>query len=346
MKNYNNMTNGGGDKLLQIFALATLIYCGDVFATAMEVDDLEQVPEEKIVYKSSDDTTQQTPNSKQIPWRKNKVFTHPRSDNRYTELQDSCTDNQLTIKDSYKLKHYKEFPNLQKLVILDNDLEYMKVSSPKFPELEEVEVEGMINEKNFSSLMNLLSKAPNLKTLCLKFAKITVDNLVDLMNSTENVKNYKIKELKLSGFIGRDEKKITLLTEFFIYVSGLESLDMSGIGLSILPASVETLTDLQNLNICGNKLMTSLPEEIGELRNLRTLNLSGTKLTKLPESIGNLVLLEELYLSSNMGDLPNSITNLKNLRIFDAAGCDNAKFWTVKLESLKSTNKNLEIILE
>lgn len=175
---------------------------------------------------------------------------------------------------------------------------------------------------------------------------MTIDNLVDLMNSTEDVKNYKIKELKLTGFIGRDEKKIDFLTEFFIYVSGLESLDMSGIGLSILPASVETLKDLRNLNICGNKLMNSLPEEIGELRNFRTLNLSGTKLTKLPESIGNFVLLEELYLSSNMGNLPNSITNLKNLRIFDAAGCNNAKFWTVKLESLKSTNKNLEIILE
>lgn len=212
--------------------------------------------------------------------------------------------------------------------------------------LEEIEVVGVINGENFTSLLTLLSKSPKLKTLSLKYVTMTIDNLVDLMNSTEDVKNYKIKELKLSGFIGRDEKKITFLTEFFIYVSGLESLDMSGIGLSILPASMETLKKLQNLNICGNKLMTSLPEEIGELRNLRTLNLSGTKLTKLPESIGNLVLLEELYLSSKMGDLPNSITNLKNLRIFDAAGCDNAKFWTVKLESLKSTNKNLEIILE
>ena len=175
---------------------------------------------------------------------------------------------------------------------------------------------------------------------------MTIDNLVDLMNSTEDVKNYKIKELKLSGFIGRDEKKITFLTEFFIYVSGLESLDMSGIGLSTLPASVETLKDLQNLNICGNKLITSLPEEIGKLRNLRALNLSGTGIIKLPEEIGNLASLEELYLSSNMGDLPNYVTNLRNLKIFDAAGCSNAKFWTAKLQTLKSVNKNLEVILE
>ena len=340
---------GGGNKLLQIFALAPLIYCGDAFA--MEVEYPEPVLKEEIVYRNGDtqqNATQELQKNQQVSWKKNKVFTHPRPDNRYTEIQDSYMGDQLSIKDSYKLDHYKEFPNLKKLEILDYNLEHMKELSSKFPELEEITVIGFINEENFSSLMTLLLKAPNLKTLCLGFVRISVDNFVDLMNSTNNVKGYKgykLRGLSLYGFIGENEEKITLLTEFFYYVSGLRVLDLSGVGLKRLPDTIEFLKDLRQLNVCGNRLST-LQEEIGELRNLRILNLSGTKLTKLPESLGNLVSLEELYLSSNMGDLPNSIVNLKNLRIFDAAGCANAKFWTAKLQNLKSTNKDLKIILE
>lgn len=339
-------------KLLFICSAMALTCGGCVFAMDMEVEYPEPVLKEDAVYQGGDNTQQNAARKlrqrERIPRRKDEVFTHSRPDNRYTELQASeYKGEQMNVKSSgSKLLHYKTFPNLKKLTILERDLEYIKESSPKFSELEEVEVVGMINEENFSLLMNLLSKTPNLKTLCLKFAKITMENLVDLMNSTEDVRHYKIRTLKLNGFIGKDEKKIDFLTEFLIYTSGVETLDLSGIGLSVLPASVENLKDLRNLDICGNKLITNLPEEIGKLRNLRVLNLSGTRITKLPESIGNLVLLEELYLSSNIGDLPNSITNLKNLRIFDAAGCDNAKFWTVKLQTLKSVNKNLEIILE
>ena len=62
--------------------------------------------------------------------------------------------------------------------------------------------------------------------------------------------------------------------------------------------------------------LKSLPDSIGNLKNLRILDLSNNYLTTLPESIGNLKNLEELNLSNNYGfsKLPESIGNLKNLR--------------------------------
>ncbi|MEX2757016.1 MAG: leucine-rich repeat domain-containing protein, partial [Candidatus Sigynarchaeota archaeon] len=54
---------------------------------------------------------------------------------------------------------------------------------------------------------------------------------------------------------------------------------------------------------------------IGNLANLRSLDVSGNHISRLPESIGNLVSLEELNLEENLiHELPESIGNLINLR--------------------------------
>ncbi len=62
-----------------------------------------------------------------------------------------------------------------------------------------------------------------------------------------------------------------------------------------------------------------LPDSVGNLKNLRILDLSDNNLETLPNSIGDLTNLEELYLSSNyrFSKLPGSIGNLKNLEVLD-----------------------------
>ncbi|MHA2474974.1 MAG: leucine-rich repeat domain-containing protein, partial [Promethearchaeota archaeon] len=67
------------------------------------------------------------------------------------------------------------------------------------------------------------------------------------------------------------------------------------------------------LNLCGQGL-TYLPESIGQLKFLQTLDLRNNNLTELPESIGKLEFLEELILHDNaLKSIPESIGNLKNL---------------------------------
>jgi len=69
------------------------------------------------------------------------------------------------------------------------------------------------------------------------------------------------------------------------------------------------------------KNLTTLPPEIGNLKNLEKLDLQFNQLTTLPPEIGNLTKLEWLLLSGNhLTTLPPEIGKLKNLEWLDLAG--------------------------
>lgn len=61
-----------------------------------------------------------------------------------------------------------------------------------------------------------------------------------------------------------------------------------------------------------------LPEEIGKLRKLETLNLNGNQLHRLPASIGQLNSLRSLGLSGNsFREFPGSLGALRHLDLLD-----------------------------
>lgn len=93
-----------------------------------------------------------------------------------------------------------------------------------------------------------------------------------------------------------------------------EVLNLSGLGLETVPASISALTNLGLLDLGKNKL-TSLPPGIGELRKLNTLFLEGNRLTSLPRELGNLRRLQTLWLQNNqLASLPDSLLQLSGLR--------------------------------
>ena len=94
---------------------------------------------------------------------------------------------------------------------------------------------------------------------------------------------------------------------------GLTSLDLRDNQLSSLPESFGALTGLTSLDLSGNRL-TSLPKSFGALTRLTTLNLNSNRLTNLPESLGALTRLTELRLGSNyLTSLPESFGALTDL---------------------------------
>jgi Leucine-rich repeat (LRR) protein len=105
--------------------------------------------------------------------------------------------------------------------------------------------------------------------------------------------------------IPRDREKIL----------AMESLHISMYASIELPDSIGNLTNLKKLQLAEIGL-TEVPASIGNLTNLTELDLSDNKLTVVPESIGNLTNLIELYLGYNqISELPESIGNLKNLNV-------------------------------
>ena len=65
--------------------------------------------------------------------------------------------------------------------------------------------------------------------------------------------------------------------------TGAGKLYLSDLSLSVLPESLGQLTNLETLELSGNGLSV-LPESLGQLTNLEELNLSGNGLSVLPES--------------------------------------------------------------
>jgi Leucine-rich repeat (LRR) protein len=60
------------------------------------------------------------------------------------------------------------------------------------------------------------------------------------------------------------------------------SLDLSHLGLTVLPESVFLIRQLLSLNLSGN-LLNQLPESIGRLTQLQSLNVSHNQLMTLPD---------------------------------------------------------------
>jgi Leucine-rich repeat (LRR) protein len=85
-------------------------------------------------------------------------------------------------------------------------------------------------------------------------------------------------------------------------------LSLAGLGLSTVPEEVWQLKQLQKLNLYNNNLET-LPEAIGNLELLKYLKLERNQLRELPASLGNLKLLEQLDLRTNqLKELPEELT--------------------------------------
>ena len=116
-------------------------------------------------------------------------------------------------------------------------------------------------------------------------------------------------------------------------MSCMSELYLNETAIKDLPLSVECLIGLVKLDLRDCKNLSSLPNACYSSMSLKILTLSGcSKLEELPENLGNLKGLEELDLSgSAIKVLPTSIKLLKYLKELSLRGCKGLSF--------KSSNK-------
>ncbi|KAL6905719.1 hypothetical protein ACP4OV_003320 [Aristida adscensionis] len=102
-----------------------------------------------------------------------------------------------------------------------------------------------------------------------------------------------------------------------LQIKHLRYLCISGLKCEKLPKAITSIWSLQALHLPSSDLL-ELPESIGMLQRLRTLNLSWCKRLKyLPDSIGDcqMISIIDLYCCHELTTLPNSIERNKNLRV-------------------------------
>jgi Leucine-rich repeat (LRR) protein len=107
-------------------------------------------------------------------------------------------------------------------------------------------------------------------------------------------------------------------------LSSLHELDLSGCtNLTTLSSEIGKLVGLKKLNLSRCKSLVRLPAEIGCLRNLLSLNLGQLQIANLPVEIGNLRALEDLSLSgcAQLEKLPKEIGHLASLLRLNLSSC-------------------------
>ncbi len=127
----------------------------------------------------------------------------------------------------------------------------------------------------------------------------------------------------MSRLILRGNNITGTITRSIGNMTELEMLDLSyNKFYGEIPSSIGRLLKLQTLNLASNRL-TSIPEELYELRGLKALSLFNNRIIGLiSTSIGNLIDLETLQLQINFFDpqcLPQEICQLRSLRNIDVS---------------------------
>lgn len=233
-----------------------------------------------------------------------------------------------------ELAHIKKTKDLK--ILLDNkdtvynlNLRYSELTElPKelfqFVNLQSIDLSGN-TFKDKKKLFEDLSKLPNLKILNL--GRCNLRNLPDniaLLQNLEVLNVYANGFRKINENIGKLKKLKLLDISNNSYLKDLpvsikelrclQRLDVSGSGLIRLREELSYCTELVSVsaNACSIKV---LPEQIGNLINLKHLNLGFNRIKTLPVSFGDLSELEDINLGTNeLESLPNDITKLQQVQ--------------------------------
>jgi len=140
--------------------------------------------------------------------------------------------------------------------------------------------------------------------LCQEYNFTSITNFNNQVCSTINCE---------SGFSDNtfcyNHEDISIIEEIFY----LNNIHNEFVSFNIIKSQEWFEGRLIGLHLYDNQL-TSIPESIGGLVNLKEFSLSNNQLTSIPESIGLLINLEELNFSNNyLSSLPNNFELLVNL---------------------------------
>ncbi|WP_326767381.1 leucine-rich repeat domain-containing protein [Streptomyces sp. NBC_01591] len=145
---------------------------------------------------------------------------------------------------------------------------------------------------------------------------IALEELDSLLDRADEV-----TELDLSG------RKLHSFPEQLLAFPRLRVLSLADNGeIGAIGARIGELTALEELDVSGTGL-TGLPESIGALRNLRVLDISGNRFTELPESLGSLGRLEVLRAGHLACRLPEWIDRLRSLRELDLSCLNQGRYY-------------------
>ncbi|KAJ8770822.1 hypothetical protein K2173_021737 [Erythroxylum novogranatense] len=145
------------------------------------------------------------------------------------------------------------------------------------------------------------------------------------LTSLKNCTNMEILSLAINNFGDVLPTSLTNLSSQLSNIRNCQSLvelyasenKFSG----SIPKEILSLPSLsKSFNLSRNSLTGNLPSEVGNLKQLNTLDISANNLSgEIPTTIGQCLRMEKLYMNSNFfrGSIPSSLASLKGLQELD-----------------------------
>jgi len=159
---------------------------------------------------------------------------------------------------------------------------------------------------------NIIGEVPDLRDTSLQFLGLQNNNLTG--TATDIINNLPSSLLALN--IPTNQITGRVPTSW----GNLEFVSFSGNRLvGSIPVNIGNTVNLHVLGLGNNQLIGGIPASIGNMSNLRELNLSVNFLSgSIPASLGNLTNLRTANLASNRltGEIPASFVNLQGLQSF------------------------------
>lgn len=166
----------------------------------------------------------------------------------------------------------------------------------------------IISDDWADSLFSVILTHPQLEVLILNADNAEMAYQINIPEEISNLGNLKV--IKSDGITLRFPKRIGELKDLEI----LKATPRVSLGEAFFSDEIGQLSNLKQLDLSSN-YFNNLPYSIGGLKNLRWLDLNNNQLRSLPSQIGELENLRWLNLGSNqLIILPSQIGELKNLR--------------------------------
>ncbi|WP_229207894.1 leucine-rich repeat domain-containing protein [Dyadobacter beijingensis] len=193
------------------------------------------------------------------------------------------------------------FPNLEELLLTDNDIENLDLDMSRLPKLRNLDVtRNILTEKSIRISRNR----------SLRLINLQMNMLTDIPAAARNCKKLESLWLgnnRLAGLNNASFKKLKSVKDLNFYKAGLAAL----------PTGIRKMRRLEVLDLYYNKLGT-LPRSITRLKRLTHLAVSYNELTALPARIDKMKRVTTIYAHHNhLSKLPARITRMKDLRVVD-----------------------------